>query len=343
MTEVALSKKQASLEDKVARLRKTSGYPERPQRINAIETHMSWVFMTGEHAYKLKKPVRYEFLDFSTLEARRYDCNEELLLNRRLAPDVYLDVVPLTIDDTGMISVQGHGEIIDWLVKMRRLPAERMLDFMIRHKTLQEADVRNLAHLLASFYQQCPSIKFIAMQYRQEYGRQVNANLDALADARHGLPETRLKVIHDVLSGFLRGEAALFDFRVEQGRIVEGHGDLRPEHVCLEPVPVIFDCLEFNYIFRVVDVVDELSFLAMECDLLGAPNVGLVLFEVYGGICSDIPPQRLINFYKSYRACLRAKLAIWHIRELDPSAWPPWRDRANNYLFMAEQYARLLS
>src|SRR3972149_9264515 len=181
------------------------------------------------------------------------------------------------------------------------------------------------------------------MQYRQEDGGQVSVNLDALAEARHGFSETHLKVIHDALSGFLRGEAALFDFRVEQGRIVEGHGGLRPEHVCLEPVPVIFDCLEFNYSFRIVDVVDELSFLAMECDLLGAPNVGLVLFEVYGGICDDHPPLRLINFYKSYRACLRAKLAIWHIRELDPSGWPPWHDRANNYLFMAEQYARLLS
>ena len=343
MTEVALSNKQASTEDKVARLRQASCYPGCPQRIDAIETHMSWVFLTDEHAYKLKKPVRYDFLDFSTLEARRSDCNEELRLNRRLAPDVYLDVVPLTIDDTGMISVQGHGEIIDWLVKMRRLPAERMLDFTIKHKTLQEADVRDLAHLLASFYQHCPSIKFIAMQYRQEYGRQVSANLYALAEARHGFSETHLKGIHDALLEFLRCEAGLFDYRAEQGRIVEGHGDLRPEHVCLEPVPVIFDCLEFNYPFRIVDVVDELSFLAMECDLLGAPNVGLVLFEVYGGICDDHPPLRLINFYKSYRACLRAKLAIWHIRELDPSGWPPWHDRANNYLFMAEQYARQLS
>lgn len=343
MAEAASGREQASLEDKIAQLRQISGYPEHPQQIDVIETHMSWVFLTDEHAYKLKKPVRYDFLDFSTQEARRYDCNEELRLNRRLAPDVYLDVAPLTIDDTGKISVQGHGKVIDWLVKMRRLPADRMLDFMIRHKTLQQADVHNLAHLLASFYRQCPPVRLHAIQYRQELERQVSANFDALAEAGHGFSKTRLEVIHDALSGFLRGEAGLFDYRAEQGKIVEGHGDLRPEHICLEPVPVIFDCLEFNYIFRIVDVVDELSFLAMECELLGAPDIGLMLFEIYNEVCDDYPPQRLINFYKSCRACLRAKLAIWHIRELDPSAWPPWRKRANDYLLMAEQYARQTS
>jgi len=343
MTGEALDRNETLLEDKIAQLRQTSAYPHHTQRIDVIETHMSWVFLAGDIAYKLKKPVHYDFLDFTTLEARREDCSEELRLNRRLAPDVYLSIVPLTIDNTGKMRVEGDGAIVDWLVKMRRLPANRMLDFMITHNTLRESDVRHVAHLLAAFYKRCLPVELTARQYRQAYERQVNATLDALAAPHYGLTGTPLKVIQDVLPGFITCEKELFDKRIEQHRIIEGHGDLRPEHVCLEPVPIIFDCLEFNYLFRVVDAVDELSFLAMECELLGAPDIGLMLFEIYSEICDDYPPQRLINFYKSYRACLRAKLAIWHIRELDSSVWPPWRGRANDYLHMAEEYARQLS
>lgn len=342
MTGKILGRKQVSLEDKIAQLMLADTYSQYPRRIDAIETHMSWIFLTDNFAYKLKKPVRYDFLDFTTLEDRQHDCGEEVRLNRRLVQDVYLGVVPLIIDDAGKMSVGGHGEIIDWLVKMRRLPANRMLDFMIKHKTLQETDVRNVASLLATFYQKCLPVDVTAKKYRQAHAQQVSVNMNELAEPCYGFPESQLKVIHDALYGFLECESELFGSRAAQGKIVEGHGDLRPEHICLEPLPVIFDCLEFNYSFRIVDSIDELSSLAMECDLLGAPNVGLLLFDIYGEICDDRPPQRLINFYKSHRACLRTKLAIRHIQELDPSAWPSWRNSANDYLLVAEQYARQL-
>lgn len=331
-----------TLEDKVAGLRQTSIYPEHPSRIDAIETHMSWVFLTDNFVYKLKKPVRYDFLDFTSLEARRHDCNEEVRLNRRLAHDVYLGIVPLALDKSGRMSVDYDGEIVEWLVKMRRLPEDRLLDVMIKHKTLEHADINDIGHRLAAFYRQCRPVDLEAGQYHQLYIRQVRANLDALADHQYGLSHSLLGQISESLSGFLEHEHGLFTRRSEQGRIVEGHGDLRPEHICLESIPVIFDCLEFNYLFRIIDTIDEISFLAMECDLLGASEVGPLLIGVYADICNDHPPQRLISFYKACRACLRAKLSIWHVLELEQAAWPHWRERTHDYLRLAARYASQL-
>src|SRR5690606_17535290 len=141
-----------SLAAKVHWLQQPATYPHAPQRIDAIETHMSWVFLADEYVYKLKKPVRRDFLDFSTLEARHRNCEEELRLNRRLAPEVYLNVVPLTIDAAGTVRLGGQGEVLDWLVRMRRLPAECMLDYAIRHGTVRDDEIRRLALRLAEFY-----------------------------------------------------------------------------------------------------------------------------------------------------------------------------------------------
>jgi aminoglycoside phosphotransferase family enzyme len=327
---------------KVALLKQPATYPDNPQRVEVVQTHMSSVFLTQQHAYKLKRPVRYDFLDFSTLEAREKDCSEEVRLNRRLARDVYLEVVPLTLDTHGHIALGGRGEIIDWLVKMRRLPADRMLDYLIAHRTIQAADVRKVASVLARFYKTRPSIATSGESYRAEFEHDLSYNFRELAQPIYGLPDQLIDTVHNAQWHVLRCEPALFDRRAAEGRIIEGHGDLRPEHVCLEPKPVIFDCLEFNRQFRIIDPADELSFLAMECERLGAVFVGRELFASYERLTHDAPPERLICFYKTYRACLRARLAIWHTHELEREDWPKWRDRANDYLRLAASYAQQL-
>ena len=126
--------------------------------------------------------------------------------------------------------------------------------------------------------------------------------------------------------------------RAIDGRIVEGHGDLRPEHVCVESPPVIFDRLEFSRAFRLIDPADELAFLAMECERLGAPQVETELFGAYRRVTGDYPPPSLVYFYKVQRACLRARLAIWHLHDLPKSVWPRWRAVAEEYLRLAESY-----
>lgn len=317
-------------------------FPERPQRIEAAETHMSWVFLTDRYTYKMKKPVRYDFLDLSTLALRQRNCEEEVRLNRRLAADVYLGTVPLVLDADGAAHLGGEGEVIEWLVKMRRLPAERMLDHMIRQHHIAEADLDSLAALLVRFYRTCAPVMISADEYRDEFRSAIELNRRELSVPEHELPCELIDTVQAVQLAFLDREAAQLDARVAAGKIVEGHGDLRPEHICLEPQPVIIDCLEFNRRFRIVDPVDELAFLAMECERLGAPFVGARLLRRYEEFTRDQPPARLVHFYKSFRAALRARFAIGHARELQRQDWPKWQRSATDYLHRAAEYGAQL-
>lgn len=323
---------------KVTALRESATYPERPARIEVIETHMSYVFLTPEHAYKLKKPVRYDYLDFSTLAAREHNCREELALNRVLAPGVYLDVVPLSADAQGQLTLGGPGEAVEWLVKMRRLPAERMLDQRLRRRTATTDEIRRLAEMLARFYRDAPPALTDVAAHRADYTRKLEANRAVLTDPGFKLPAGHVGEVCSRLARFLERAGHVIGQRVAQGRVVEGHGDLRPEHVCLEAHPRVFDRLEFNRVFRLVDTADELASLGMECERLGAPIVGVELFERYGEMTGDYPPDELLHFYAAYRASLRARLAILHTRELPPAAWARWQTLATDYLRLARRH-----
>ncbi len=327
------------LEAKVSLLKQPRTYPDIPSRVDVIETHMSWVFLTEHHAFKLKKPVRYDYLDFSTLAARKNNCEEEVRLNQRLAPGVYRGVVALTMDARGETQIDGRGEIVDWLVKMRRLSAERMLDYLIRHQALEPVETHAVAETLAYFYRESAALKISGDEYRRQYEHNVRTNYDALANPVYELPAALVEAVHEVQLKFLQRAPELLDRRAAEGKVVEGHGDLRPEHICLESPLVIFDRLEFNRSFRIIDPADELAFLAMECERLGAPQVEQELYGVYHRITGDHPPLPLVYFYKAHRACVRARLAIWHLRDLERSTWPRWRGAAEEYLRVAETYA----
>ncbi len=327
---------------KVALLRQPQTYPDAPSRIDTVETHMSWVFLTERHAYKLKKPVRYAYLDFSTRAARRHNCAEELRLNRALAPGVYLGVVPLALDESGNAHLEAEGRVLEWLVKMRRLPADRMLDRLLRDRAVRESEIEELARRLADFYRQGPPVVMRGEDYWMEYHRMLEANLAVLGDPAYALPPARVRAGHEKISFWLEQAQPVFAGRPAAGRIVDGHGDLRPEHICLEPRPVIFDRLEFNRQFRVVDAADELASLAMECDRLGAAWVGEILFRAYAAVTQDRPSAALISFYMAYRACLRARLAILHVRELEKAAWGKWQALADDYLHLAAGYSARL-
>jgi aminoglycoside phosphotransferase family enzyme len=327
-----------ALADKVAALRGAGSYPERTARVEAVETHMSWVFLTDRHAYKLKKPVRHAFLDFSTLAARKADCEEELRLNRRLAPDVYLDVVALTADAAGRLAVAGDGEPVEWLVRMRRLPRERMLDVALARGTLRDGDVAAVAEVLARFYRGLAPVALSLAEYRGRLVRDIEACRTELGDRAHGLPGDSFAQTADALLAFVAREADVLAARLAAGRIVEGHGDLRPEHVCLVEPPVVIDCLEFNREFRVLDVADELAYLAMECARLGAAGVGEAIFAACCERMGDRVPPALYRFYCGYRALVRAKIAAWHTRDASPQEIEKWRARARQYLGLAAGY-----
>ena len=334
---------EVSLRDKVRFLQRPDSYPERPGAIEAKESHMSWVFLTQTHAYKLKKPVRYSYLDYSTVAARRENCAAEVRLNRRFAPQVYLGIVALNIDASGHLRLGGAGEPCDWLVKMVRLPAERTLEAQIERDEVDETQLRQAIHVLTRVYRQATPADITADAYRMRFQSDMQESLAELTDPAFELASDLPQVAAAAQRRFLDADAALLNARVEGSRIVEGHGDLRPEHIYLGDRPIIMDCLEFNRDLRLLDPVDELAYLAIECHRLGAPHLGDVVLETYRADTSDRPPARLIDFYASVRAMLRAKLALWHLRDEQRSDAEAWRARTMRYLYVAADHAAQLN
>ncbi|MBI2478750.1 MAG: phosphotransferase, partial [Planctomycetia bacterium] len=289
-------------------LQREAGYAAEPGAAQQIETHISWVFLTERFAYKLKKPVRFDFLDFSTAELRRQACENEVRLNRRLAPRVYLGVVPVVLTAAGHLALDGSGVPVDWVVKMRRLPAENALDVLIRDGSVSPIAIEQLATTLTTFYEKAPPVTMTIDNYRRNIERHAIANRenrDELAAEMHCLDQRQIRRTHSALLRVLKLAPDLLDERVRNGRIVEGHGDLRPEHIYFNPSPVVIDCIEFNQEFRTLDVIDELAFLAMECDLLADEQIAKSIFERYFERSEDAPPRQLIDFYRLYRACVR--------------------------------------
>jgi len=325
---------------KIEFLRRPESYPGRVKSVKAVETHISWVFLTENHAYKLKKPVQYPILDFASLESRRRNSLAELRLNRRLAPDVYLAVVPLKSDLEGRLRLGGRGRTVDWLVKMRRLPKDRTLEDRIRRHNLRREDLASLARMLAGFYRGAIPVAMTAPSYRRRYAARIRANRNELTRRRWRLPADIVRRVTTAQIAFLAGYADLFDERIRAKRIVEGHGDLRPEHIYLGARPLVLDSLEFNRAFRVVDPADEVSFLALECERLGARRPGEYILGRYEKLTGDRIPAKLLAFYKSERACVRAKIAILHLAETGARGAAKWRRRAIRYLKLAEKYAR---
>lgn len=318
--------------DKVDFLSVPAHYPTHPARVEVRETHMSVVFLTDTEVYKLKKPVRYPFLDFSTLAAREADCRAEVALNSRLAPGVYRGVVALTRSDDGPLSLDGAGTVIDWLVRMRRLPADRMLDRMIATGRLQLNDVSALGERLADFYAHQPRVELTGDAFVATLAREHRQNMELLTQPRFALDRDELRRIGVAVDAFFTDEHEVLRARVTQGRVVDGHGDLRPEHVCLDRLPVIIDCLEFNRSLRLVDWADEIAFLGLECALLGAAWVGPAVQASIEAHLDDPVPPRLTNFYTALRACLRARLAVAHLLEPAPRDGARWLPRARTYL-----------
>jgi aminoglycoside phosphotransferase family enzyme len=298
---------------------------------------MSWVFLTDHYAYKLKKPVRFKLLNLATLEDRKRNCEAEVAWNRRLAPEVYLGIVPLGMDQKGRLVLGSETGVVDWLVKMHRLPAERMLDRVIAAGNLEQADLRRVAETLAAFYRRATRADLSEEQYRLRFVRdieEIGRELEEISP----IARDRIDAISTGLHSFVRLRAGLLDARVREGRIVEAHGDLRPEHVCLLPQPVVIDCLEFDPELRLLDPADELSFLTIECELAGGPPfIEGVLFSTYGERASDWPPRPLVLFYKAFRAFLRAKISIWHLKDREVKDPGKWISRTRDYVEVAER------
>ena len=326
-----------SLSEKVAFLSRPDSYRPAPAEVSAHETHMSWVFISGDDVYKMKKPVRFPYLDFSTLPRREAACRAEERLNRRLAPDIYRGVVPLTDSGQGL-ALAGNATPVEWLVHMRRLDERFMLDRLIAEHRLEGRDIDRLTAVLADFYRTAKPVTLPPPVHLAELTRTLVYNRRVLLDARFSLSGGLVRHTDAVLARFITQCAGLIAARCRHRRIVDGHGDLRPEHIWLGGRICIIDCLEFNARLRVVDPFDEIAYLSLECERLGAAESGALLLHTYSEITGDWPDAALVHFYQSYRAALRARIAIRHLDEEKFRYSAEWRRRAAEYLRLAESH-----
>jgi aminoglycoside phosphotransferase family enzyme len=328
-----------SLEKKVALLREHDAWPDRTDRVDVIETHLSWVFLTTHYAWKLKKPVRYDSFDLRSVAARKRNCDRELRLNRRLSPFVYLRVVPLTLCADGVIRVGGKGKVIDWLLKMRRLSAGLMLDRSLTLGTVRVSDIERLVRKLGTFYQSLPRSELSARSYRAHFRMEIASN-ESLLGRLLSRRAAEVRQLCDMQIAALARCTDRLELRVADGWIKECHGDLRPEHVCLTKPIAIIDCLEFSERLRTVDTLDEVGFLALEFERLGAPSFGDILLDAYSASMHDPVDPCLLHFYQSVRASVRARLAAAHLLERKIGRVRHWRQRALGYLEIAKAHAR---
>jgi len=331
-----------SLRDKVAFLSSARAYSGFAGEVDVVETHMAWVFLVGERVYKLKKPVEYTHRDCHFLGDREMLCHEEVRLNRRLAPDVYLGVAALRLEDHGGLVLQGEGPVVDWLVVMKRLPEHLMLDVALSRGDVTRDRILRVGRRLATFYQGLEPVEMSVDTYLKRFQRELDRNREVIADRQFSVAGDGVASMVERLDRLLEEAPELLGNRPRQGRIVEGHGDLRPEHVCLSDPPVIIDCLEFSRPLRLVDPFDELCFLGLECQRLGAAWIGECLVSECADILQDRPDRRLLAFYTAYRACLRARLSLAHLLEPNPRTPDKWEPRAREYLALGLRACREL-
>jgi aminoglycoside phosphotransferase family enzyme/predicted kinase len=310
----------AELPPLIRALLRPSAYPHPVERVRLAQTHISYVLLAGEHVYKIKKPVNFGFLDFSTLAKRRYYCQQEVLLNSRLCPDAYLGVLPIR-QEGDRISLEGKGRVVEYAVHMRRLPAERMMDQLLAEGKVTPAMVRQIADRLAGFHGEAESSPRIARYGDWAVRYAWDENLRQWADyIGQTITEEQDRALRAYGETFFAQRRALLSSRVEELRIRDCHGDLRSDAVCFEDGLCIFDCIEFNRRFRYTDVAGDVGFLAMDLDYRGHPELARAFVDRYVEASGDEGLRGVIDFYKCYRACVRGKVEGFRLSQPEVAA-----------------------
>lgn len=288
--------------------------------LDLIETHASWVFLGPETVWKVKKPVDFGFLNFTTLERRKSACDAEIALNSRLAPHVYRAVVPITRDASGHHALGGRGEIVDYAVEMTRLADTRRADVLLEADQLSLDHVETLGCTLAAFHGNMPTSEHIAGFGSPEVIlANVRENFSQTRDTiHHYLEPAQAREVEARQVGFIEQHRDLFIDRMITGKVRDGHGDLRLEHVYLgpNPEPTIIDCIEFNERFRYGDVCSDIAFLTMDLAQSGRMDLSEQLLATYAGAADDFELYRLVDFYEGYRAFVRGKVASLLVQDL---------------------------
>ena len=284
--------------------------PDKTESVSVVQTHISFVFIADEFVYKVKKPVNLGFLDFSTLKKREYYCQQEIILNRRLSKDVYIDVLPITYESGNYSMGRGQGRVVEYAVKMRRLPDEMLMKSVFLKGKLKDEHLKKVALILSNFHLTAGYSSEISKFGRPEAFK-VNTD-ENFAQTRKYIGKTIDKSDFSALESwtenFYKSNGDLFLNRIKQKKIRDCHGDLHMEHVCLaEGIPII-DCIEFNDRFRYTDIVSDIAFLLMDLEYHGGYEFSKKLWRFYNESGLESKVDSLITFYKVYRAYVRGKV-----------------------------------
>lgn len=300
----------------LAALLDPAAYDEPTAAVRLVQTHVSFLFLTDRFVYKVKKPVDFGFLNFTTLDRRRFYCEEEVRLNRRLCPDMYLGVIEIRESPDG-IRFDGRGEVIDYAVKMKRLPAERMLDRLLAEGAVGESDIRAIARTIGEFHLGAERSREIDSYGSLEVVRRNwTENFVQAADfVSRTLGEADLRLVRSWVERFLEERAGLFAERVAGGFVRDCDGDIHSENICLADRVYIFDCIEFNARFRFSDTAADLAFLLMDLEYRGRRDLADVLLREYLAVTGDEAMAGVLDFYRVYRAFVRGKVESFRLND----------------------------
>ncbi|WP_163337525.1 hypothetical protein [Desulfopila sp. IMCC35008] len=333
--------KSTSLPDYIQALLENNTFFPETGDVELIQTHISYILLVGERVYKFKKPVNFGFLNFTQLQQRKHFCEEEVRLNRRLCPEIYLGVVTVT-SEGDRYRLDGRGEPVEYGVKMVRLPEERMMCRVIAANDLHENELRQIVHILVPFYEQAAGGRGVLYYGRPEAVRKTLFDSFRETQGYVGSPalsRARFTVIRNYVTSFFN-EVQLFNERMTAGRIRECHGDLHSGNICLTSSVSIFDCLEFNKSLRCTDIAADIAFLAMDLDFNELYGMSDYFVNYFIECSGDKGLTGMLNFYKCYRAYVRGKINL--LTAVGPGIDATSADAAliaaDRYFHLAEKY-----
>lgn len=315
------------------------------RKVTMLQTHTSWVFLTGKYAYKAKKPVNFGFLDYTTLSARRFFCNEEFRLNRQLSPDIYLEVLPVVERGRGL-ALGGKGQVVDYCLKMVELPQSSIMTEQLRQNRVTFQHIDAIARIVADFHEHAErgrevsrygSSEIVKLNWDENFAQTIEFRGRTVTFPAFDLIKARVE-------RFISERRRLFGHRREAGYVRKCHGDLHSRNVFVGPEVHIFDCIEFNPRFSCCDVASEVAFMVMDLEYSGRKDLADFFVERYLVYTGDSGLLRLLDFYKCYRAYVRGKVTSFNLN--DPGISKPAKDRARaaatRYFKLSERYALAL-
>ena len=319
-------------------------YPEEAGKVELIQTHISFVFLTKKYVYKVKKAVNFGFLDFSTLDKRLEYCKKELKLNRRLCPEIYLEVV--SINKSNSIKIGGKGETVEYALKMLRLPQERIMTLLLKEDKVDKKTIDEIARIVADFHSKAKtsgeisefgSIKIVKTNWDENFAQTQKY-------INQTIPQKDFQFIQTKINGFINKNKALFESRISDKRIRDCHGDLHSGNIFITDKICIFDAIEFNDRFRYSDVTADVAFLAMDLDFQLRPDLANHFIEKYIEYSKDQNLTKLLPFYKCYRAYVRGKVISFRLDDLNINQKEKVSatEEAQAYFKLAFEYAKNL-